>query len=403
MSVFFVGVTIAVMMLLRLRNRSVLITWGQMLGVVSFTSMSTHLFGLILSSGNYESYFTVMVWAGAFFTIPLAQVFTRGSVTLFSMNFLAKKPSVIVVSGEANEQAVNQLLDSDLKEYQVSGIVHLDDVHVSGSNGIADLGGLQNLPEFLHANESESLLIAVPANDYSRVKSVMNGSNVSTMVFPSGIADASANSDTPKTGMSSWRYERLKRLMDITIAGSALIVASPFIAVMAALIKIDSRGPVFFGQTRVGRHGNLFTMHKFRSMRQDAEEVLKQLQEENEAAGAMFKMVDDPRITRVGKIIRRLSLDEIPQLFDVLAGTMSIVGPRPPLTNEVATYKPSDFKRLEAVPGITGLWQVRRGSEIVFEEMVDLDIEYMRDWSVAMDMKIILGTIPAMLKGTGAY
>jgi lipopolysaccharide/colanic/teichoic acid biosynthesis glycosyltransferase len=143
-------------------------------------------------------------------------------------------------------------------------------------------------------------------------------------------------------------------------------------------------------------------MYKFRSMRQDAEELKAKLEAQNEASGLMFKMHDDPRVTRVGRVIRRLSLDELPQLFNVVNGSMSIVGPRPPLPIEVALYESRHLERLKGIPGITGLWQIRRGDTIDFEEMVALDIEYLDNWSLLSDIAIILKTVPAMLKGRGA-
>jgi lipopolysaccharide/colanic/teichoic acid biosynthesis glycosyltransferase len=173
--------------------------------------------------------------------------------------------------------------------------------------------------------------------------------------------------------------------------------------VIAIAIKLDSRGSIFYRQLRVGKDGTYFFMLKFRSMRQDAERVLEELRQQNEATGPLFKMRNDPRVTRVGRILRRLSLDELPQLFNVLRGEMSLVGPRPPIPSEVAKYEEWQFGRLRAVPGITGLWQVSGRSDVPFHDMVRLDLHYIRNWSLALDLAILLRTIPAVLTSRGAY
>jgi lipopolysaccharide/colanic/teichoic acid biosynthesis glycosyltransferase len=182
-----------------------------------------------------------------------------------------------------------------------------------------------------------------------------------------------------------------------------MILVSPFWFAIAVGIKLDSPGPVFFRQERVGKDGKVFTVFKFRSMYQDAEERLEKLRAHNEADGPLFKMKDDPRRTRVGRFIRKTSLDETPQLINVLRGEMSIVGPRPGLPSEVAQYQEWHRKRLEAQPGITGLWQVSGRSNLTFDEMVMLDIYYAENWSVGMDLRIMLRTVPQVLFGEGAY
>lgn len=195
----------------------------------------------------------------------------------------------------------------------------------------------------------------------------------------------------------------MKRAMDIIGAGFVLVLASPVMLAAAVAIRLDSPGPVFFAQRRAGEHGKEFTMLKFRSMYQDAEARLHDLLAQNEKSGPMFKIRDDPRITRVGKILRITSIDELPQLFNVLLGDMSLVGPRPPLPREVAEYSEKHLRRLEAKPGITGLWQVSGRSDLEFEEMVDLDLFYIRNWTLWLDIKILLRTVPVVLFGDGAY
>jgi lipopolysaccharide/colanic/teichoic acid biosynthesis glycosyltransferase len=168
-------------------------------------------------------------------------------------------------------------------------------------------------------------------------------------------------------------------------------------------IKLESPGPVFFRQIRLGKAGLPFACTKFRSMRVNAEALLADLAPLNEAQGPIFKMRDDPRLTRVGRILRRLSLDELPQLWNVVRGEMSLVGPRPPLPSEVEKYEDWHRHRLEVVPGITGMWQVSGRSELAFDEMVMLDLYYIENWSVGLDLQILARTIPTVLATRGAF
>jgi exopolysaccharide biosynthesis polyprenyl glycosylphosphotransferase len=202
---------------------------------------------------------------------------------------------------------------------------------------------------------------------------------------------------------SSKAYHYSKRAIDIMLAVMALILLSPLFVVVAILIKLDSPGQVFFIQTRVGKWGKLFSCFKFRSMYVDAEARKSELASFNEADGPVFKIKDDPRITRIGRIIRKWSLDEIPQLINVLRGDMSLVGPRPPLPSEVARYQYYQLRRLDVKPGITGLQQVSGRSDLDFKEWISLDIEYIERRSLGFDLLILLRTIPAVLSTRGAY
>lgn len=196
---------------------------------------------------------------------------------------------------------------------------------------------------------------------------------------------------------------RLKRVLDVTVAVIAIILTSPIMLITALLIKLESPGPVIFKQVRVGKDGEHFYCYKFRSMYVDAEQRLRELQAKNEADGPVFKMKRDPRVTRVGRVIRKLSIDELPQLFNVLKGEMSLVGPRPALPSEVAKYTYEQIGRLHAIPGITGLQQVSGRSDLDFKRWVELDLQYIAEQSIWKDIEILLRTIPAVLLGRGAY
>jgi exopolysaccharide biosynthesis polyprenyl glycosylphosphotransferase len=195
----------------------------------------------------------------------------------------------------------------------------------------------------------------------------------------------------------------LKRVLDITVASGALVLASPLMLLTAIVIKLDSRGPVLFKQIRVGKDGEHFGCYKFRSMYVDAEQRKAALMAMNEADGPVFKMQNDPRITRVGRVIRKLSIDELPQLFNVLKGEMSLVGPRPALPSEVERYTFEQIGRLHAVPGITGLQQVSGRSNLDFKRWVELDLQYISEQSIWKDIEILAKTIPAVFFSRGAY
>ncbi|WP_258064408.1 sugar transferase [Arthrobacter sp. ZGTC131] len=194
-----------------------------------------------------------------------------------------------------------------------------------------------------------------------------------------------------------------KRLFDVIVSGVMIVFACPMMAVLALLVKLDSAGPVLFRQERVGMGGAPFRMLKFRSMVVDAEERLAQLAEQNQGHGVLFKIKDDPRVTNIGRFLRKFSLDELPQLFNIFAGSMSLVGPRPPLPKEVEAYEHDVRRRLLVKPGLTGLWQVSGRSNLSWQDSVRLDLYYVENWSLAGDLIILLRTIRAVFRGTGAY
>ncbi len=191
----------------------------------------------------------------------------------------------------------------------------------------------------------------------------------------------------------------VKRVLDVIGAALALAVLSPFLVLIAVAVRIDTHGPILFRQTRIGLHGRPFTMLKFRTMVPDAEEKLAELADQNVISGHAFKLAVDPRVTRAGRFLRRTSLDELPQFWNVLRGQMSLVGPRPPIAAEVAGYDLWHRRRLSMKPGITGLWQVSARLEEEFDRWVELDLTYIDRWSLWLDFKIMVRTVPAMLSG----
>ena len=208
---------------------------------------------------------------------------------------------------------------------------------------------------------------------------------------------------------------RLKRALDVMLSIAMLVISSPLVAIIILLIKKSSPGPVLFAQERLGRDGTPFKFYKFRSMMHNSDDAIhrqfaamfingdKSGGSDNNAGEDVFKMKSDPRITKIGAWLRKTSLDELPQIYNVMRGDMSLVGPRPPIAYEIENYQPWHMERLKAIPGLTGLWQVSGRSSVSFDEMVRLDIRYINNWSLWADFVILLKTVPVVLKGTGGY
>lgn len=208
--------------------------------------------------------------------------------------------------------------------------------------------------------------------------------------------------DIPKTNNGKLYYI-FKRLIDVICSLFGIIILSPLIVITAIAVKIDSKGPVFFAQTRVGKYGKLFKMYKFRSMVVNAEGLLTQLQKDNEMTGPMFKIKEDPRITKVGKFIRKTSIDELPQLLNVLKGDMSLVGPRPNLPKEVEQFDEWHKQKLLAKPGLTCYWQVMGRNKIGFEDWMKLDIKYIQERNTLLDIKLIFRTFFVLFGDKNAF
>ncbi len=325
--------------------------------------------------------------------------------------------ALIVGAGEVGRTVMRNIVARSELGYQVVGFV--DDNPEKSHTDIGrfkGLGDLDNIPRLIQEEKVDEVIITLPWQYHRKIISIMaqcERERVLARIVPDlfqltlSQVDVDDLGGVPLIGVRdisiSGGDQIIKRAMDFSASLVGLIVLSPLMLLIAAAIKLDSPGPVLFRQTRVGKGGRHFTLYKFRSMRQGAESEQQQLTDLNEADGPLFKIRDDPRLTHVGKILRRTSLDELPQLYNVLRGEMSLVGPRPPLPSEVEQYKPWHRKRLEVSPGMTGLWQVSGRSELTFDEMVLLDIYYIENWSPALDTLVFLRTIPRVLFGDGAY
>lgn len=278
------------------------------------------------------------------------------------------------------------------------------------------LGSVADLPRVLESADVQEVLVAtaLPREEADWIASQCFERGVALFVVPSGVAVSDSWAEPSRVGNcpmlqlhpSRLRFPELmaKRAVDVVLASLILVLLSPLIAVLAIAIKLDSPGPVFFRQRRVGLGGRAFTIWKFRSMTADAEERRRELDHLNIYCGGVFKVPNDPRVTAVGRFLRRTSLDELPQLFNVLAGEMSLVGPRPALPSELGAYQAHHYARFSVLPGITGPWQVG-GRNLVtdFEKVVKMESAYIEGWSLFVDAKILLRTIPAVVRGEGAY
>jgi exopolysaccharide biosynthesis polyprenyl glycosylphosphotransferase len=324
---------------------------------------------------------------------------------------------LIIGAGEVGRTVMRNLIAQPELGYRVVGF--LDDNPVKSATDIGPIkafGPLENLPQAVSENAIDQVIITLPWQYHRRTVRLVTEAEhagVRARVVPDlfqlslGGVDVEAINGIPLISVKGTALTgtnaAIKRAVDLIISGVGVVVAAPVWLLIALAIKLDSPGPVLFCQERAGRHGKPFTVYKFRSMYVNAEALLEKLRSQNEASGPLFKVRDDPRRTRVGRFIRKTSLDELPQVINVLRGEMSWVGPRPAILSEVAQYQDWHRKRLEVLPGMTGLWQVSGRSDLTFDEMVMLDIYYAENWSLGLDLRIILRTIPVALFGDGAY
>jgi exopolysaccharide biosynthesis polyprenyl glycosylphosphotransferase len=350
--------------------------------------------------------------------IGLARLLRRLLLTwLYQRGILADRV-LVIGSGEVGRSLIRTLLARPDLGYQAVGYLHdgLSENNI-GLGRIPNLGVFTDLQRMLAERpQLHTIFIALPGEMHQQISQLLQlcqQYGIRAQVVPD-LLQLSMNrvefnnmAGIPTLGIRevgiSPLQQTAKRLLDL---GIILIGGIPALLVMGVItlaIKLDSPGPVIYKAARVGRNGRPFQMYKFRSMVVDADQHKEALKEHNQADGPLFKMKDDPRMTRVGRIIRRASLDELPQIYNVLLGQMSMVGPRPPLADEVAEYKPWHKQRLSVIGGVTGLWQVSGRSDLTFDELCLLDIYYIENWSLALDIRILLQTIPHSLFGRGAY
>ncbi|MDF1487581.1 sugar transferase [Tessaracoccus caeni] len=385
---------------------------------INATVLTGGLIGIACYLLNYDyprGLFAAWMIGGIILLVAM-RWFRRQIMRFLHSRELFVTPVVVVGSSHHVDEIAMVLKREEWTGYRLRGAV-VDDSGKATAMGLPVLGRLRELPAIIDATRVPTVIFAEgsfqSSDEFRRLAWQLEQSDVQMILAPT-LADVSAErlEFRPVAGlplvdvarpraMKSLRW--FKRAVDIVGSGVLLVVAAPILAITALAIKLEDGGPVLFRQRRVGLNGKEFDCLKLRSMCTDAEARLAALQAQNEGAGVLFKMKDDPRITRVGKFIRRYSIDELPQLWNAFIGDMSLVGPRPALPREVARYDFDTRRRLHVRPGLTGLWQVSGRSSLSWEDTVRLDLYYVDNWSLVQDLMILLKTFRAVFGKSGAY
>jgi exopolysaccharide biosynthesis polyprenyl glycosylphosphotransferase len=388
---------------------------GLSLSVVIFT-MATYVLKLPgLSRG-----WVVLVWGVGIAFAVLGRMAVRSALASARRRGYLLRPTLIVGYNEEAAELINRLRSNP------SSGLRPDACLASSREGqlgleyctpdVQCLGAARDIKRILVDHTFDTVLIASTAFDpdvLARIIADLRGHDVD-IELSSGLLDVTTSrvlirevSGVPLITVRGVFFTPgkrfVKRTFDLVVGLAIIVVGTPLWILFALMIKLDSKGPVFYRQTRVGRGGGHFAMYKFRSMTDGADQKLEELSSENEASGPLFKMRDDPRVTSVGTWMRKFSIDEFPQLINVIRGEMSLVGPRPPLPAETESWTRQNWRRMEVLPGMTGLWQVSGRSRLTFEEMIRLDLFYIENWSVGYDIGLLVRTIPSVLFARGAY
>jgi exopolysaccharide biosynthesis polyprenyl glycosylphosphotransferase len=366
------------------------------------------------SKADYSRQWLALSWV-------LATVAALGSRRLWHAKIDREKARgnlafpTLIVGTNAEAAHLSELMDLPSFGFRSLGFVSTG-VPGSTDEDLPVLGSIADLREVIREVGAECVFVASSGLSVAEMKHVakavrLEGVEVRvTATLPEVLSSRVAVQSLGGVTALSLRPVRLtgtqagvKRVFDVVVAGLGTLLLVPILAGLAIAVKLTSSGPVLYRQMRVGHRGRPFTMLKFRTMHLGADAMVPSLREEHGVDGLMFKLAKDPRVTRLGRLLRRYSLDELPQLINVVRGDMSLVGPRPPLPEEVTSYEDWQFDRLEVPPGITGLWQVSGRSELSFDECVRLDLFYIENWSLAYDLYILAKTIPVLVSQRGAY
>ncbi|MBL6911113.1 MAG: sugar transferase [Pirellulales bacterium] len=356
-----------------------------------------------------------LFWALNITLGSVARIFIRITLLISSRSESSRRNILIVGTGKSAVELSRKALARSELGYQLCGYIS-----ANAEDAVADevnvIGSLEDLPKLLEKEKIDEILIALSLQENlaNVVKIIQYGRDLGVVVrfIPNtGLAQVIKNLhvETFEGSLIVTFFREshvgqlfIKRVMDVVISGFMLLLLTPLFLIVAIAIKLDSKGPIFFAQERVGMNKRAFKLLKFRSMVVNAEELREALTDQNEVDGPVFKIKKDPRITRVGRFIRKTSIDELPQLWNAFIGDISLVGPRPPLFSEVDQYEWLFRRRLSVKPGITCLWQVSGRNELSFDEWMELDKEYIETWSIWLDIAILLKTIPTVLLGRGA-
>jgi exopolysaccharide biosynthesis polyprenyl glycosylphosphotransferase len=401
-------------------------TWFKQLSVVvASTTAALALFAayeFVLQSTTFAVLQTrllvALIWGSAILFVCLGRLTLAAALGWLHRRGVGMTNLLVVGSGRLAKLMMQHIAANAGLGYRVVGFVHDMDGPPTDFGRFKVLGTMADLDRAIRGHRVGEVIIALPSHQHQQILRTVRlceraGADFKLVpdLYELSLSriDVDAVEGVPLIGLrrslhSSWQRS-LKRTLDVLVAGAILLVGAPLWLLVALAIKLDSPGPVLYSQERMGFRGERFGMLKFRSMHLNADRIHELLRAQNGAVDrpVIFKDRRDPRRTRVGRFIRRMSIDEIPNLMNVLRGEMSLVGPRPPLPTEVEDYEDWERARLEATPGITGLWQVRGRSDIDFDEMVLMDLYYIENWSLRLDLQILLRTIPAVLFSHGAY
>ncbi|MFH1347299.1 MAG: sugar transferase [Candidatus Margulisiibacteriota bacterium] len=387
---------------------------------VGVTFSTLVLVGLLFL--NQEFWFSRLVvlnvWWIALLLLGLLRVLIFALRRIMYLKGWGVKNVLILGAGEMGQILVKKVKQDRSLGYRVLGFLDDDPVKAGKAyHDVAVLGDTTKISEVVRSEKVEEVIIASAKFQAEKILDIITECErygVEFKIVPGILELIASRVDVDELGgiplltvteiQLKGFNAATKRVMDIVFSAAGLLLLSPFFVLFYFLVKVTSAGPVFLKQERVGLDGKIFRMYKFRSMNKDAEEQFPEVEALSETEGHLFKIKEDPRVTtRLGKFMRRFSIDEYPQLVNVLFGEMSLVGPRPPLPREVGKYTSWHKKRLRVRPGITGAWQVSGRSLLPFDDMVRLDIYYIENWSLWLDLKILLRTIPVVLSGSGAY
>ncbi len=381
----------------------------------SIGSILALIFPLVKITGSFNLSSALFFWLASF-SLMIA---VRAPLWALAASVRARMPHrriLIVGSGPRALKLSRDIHESTDRTFELIGFVDSDDHALHESMDVAKLGSLDELEKILMHHVVDEVLIALPIKScYSQIQGALQvcervgvESKYLADAFRCSLAKPRLEQGgilpfmTMKVFYDDYRVS-LKRAIDVVGALAGLIVLSPVLLAVALAVKLDSPGPVIFAQERYGRNKRRFRMYKFRTMVPNAEKLQSELEDMNEAIGPVFKIHNDPRITRVGGFLRKTSLDELPQLVNVLLGQMSLVGPRPLPVRDVQLFEEAWFmRRFSVAPGITGLWQISGRSNLGFDDWVTLDLKYIDEWSLALDLKILVNTVPVVARGVGA-
>ncbi len=411
---------IAIFALRRLYHLRLTGTWfSQAWNIVSASTMGVAIlitYYFAFQPPSNSRLLVPFLWATTIIVLCLGRLIVSGVMGMLYRAGFGETRLLVVGSGRLGKMIMQHIVANPNLGYAIVGFLHDMNEPPSDFGRFKMLGTLEDIGLVIRSMQIDEVIIALPSHmNQHAIKSVKMCERLGTTfklvpdLYELSLSriDMETIEGIPLIGIKRVSLNSVQgfitRLVDISVSAIVLVLGSPLWLCIALAIRLSSEGPIVFKQTRIGLKGQPFQLQKFRSMYKDADQRLATLMVQNEARGPLFKMKEDPRITLVGKFLRRTSLDEIPQLINVLKGEMSLVGPRPPLPREVAQYEEWQKGRLGIKPGLTGLWQVRGRSDISFDEGVLLDLYYIENWSLRLYFHTLLRTIPAVLLSKGAY